>query len=141
MAAVIGILGENTAVAAATVTVYTVPASKAAKIRVLFGIEGSGSAWSYDILIGTPGSEQTIHREVASGGDVFSGMEAGGSIVSNTIGIVDNGATLDLDGAIDQLILPYPHDFFLSTGDTVRYIISDAAVDHLFQVIGVEDDA
>ena len=57
MAAKIGILAESTTTTAdSTITVYTVPADKAARIRLMFVVEGAGTAHDYFILIGSPGS-------------------------------------------------------------------------------------
>jgi hypothetical protein len=46
------------------------------------------------------------------------------------------------NSAFDIWAAPLPTDYFLSTGDTVRFKIGgNAADDLLFQVQGVEDDA
>jgi hypothetical protein len=141
MAAKIGILGESTAVAEGLTTVYTVPADKAARVRLIFAMEGGSSTLEYYVTAGTPG-DILITRTTGANIDVFSGMTGAGSIASNTIGIAEGSGILDLGGGGDNIILPYPHDFFLSTGDTVQFrILNLAAVDHLIQVLGVEDDA
>jgi len=148
MAAKIGILGESTVVTVNTLTtVYTVPADKAARVRVLFMLVGGAGAFRYKILIGSPGSEAQIARLCASGDDLLSGMNGAGSIASNTVGLVDPTGQINpgwsyLSDEGDYMGVPYPHDYFLSTGDTVRfYIMTTAAVAHLIQVVGVEDDA
>ena len=141
MAAKIGILGETTVTTVGNSTVYTVPTSKAARIRVLFGAEAGASGWDYRVRIGS--SDVAIQRVLAANEDLFTGIAGAGSQASNLIGIVEGVGTLDVSGPNqDQLILPYPHDYYLSTGDTVQVeIATTALLDHLFQVIGVEDDA
>lgn len=145
MAAIIGILGESTVVTAdISTTVYTVPASKAARVRILFAIEGGAGVSGVDIKVGTPGGENTFVRNTVSGDDVFSGISGAASQAANLIGLVDGAALLgDLASSqMDHILVPYPADFFLSTGDTVRFgIVTTPALDVLVQVHGVEDDA
>lgn len=150
MAAKIGILGENSATAEATVTVYTVPADKSARVRVLFLLEGGAGTFHYSVLIGTPGTESNFHNNYSANADLFSGtrerdsqqptdsMFAGDAGYMESAGFIFNSLTNNNP----WVVAPMPLDFFLSTGDTVRYNISGtAAVDHLIQVHGVEDDA
>jgi len=148
MAAKIGILGESTLITSALdTTVYTVPASKAARVRILFAVEGGAGMTALSIRIGPPGGasgENVINRLVANDNDVFSGMTGAGSIASNTVGVVEGSAILDMDAdsTTDHIIAPFPHDYFLSTGDLVAFTISGGdAVDVMIQVQGVEDDA
>jgi hypothetical protein len=146
MAAKIGILGESTSITGdTTTTVYTVPADKAARIRVLCVLDGVSNT-GYSVLIGSPGSQTHISRSTASSGDVWTGLsDAAGTIQSDTIGFQDPGAGVISPNSNndDHFFLPFPHDFYLSTGDTVRFHIKDNSGGsiHLFQVIGVEDDA
>jgi hypothetical protein len=74
MAAKIGILGEGTATTTGTVTLYTVPADKAARIRILFALENAASTCAYSVLIGTPGTEIQFHHQPGSGIDLYSGV-------------------------------------------------------------------
>lgn len=145
MVAKIGILGEDTAVAQTTVTVYTVPADKAARVRVLFCVEAPAGAVGYGMHIGTPGTESYIGDEAASGADFWTGISnAAGNQVVSAIAIQDEALndTLIGTGGSKGSIFPLPIDYFLSTGDTVRYKINgNDAQDHISQVIGVEDDA
>ena len=144
MVAAIGILGETTVVTqGVTTTVYTVPASKSARIRVLFGMEGGVGTVGYRVHIGTPGTEMNIGRDISGGDDVLSGMQGTGSLVANTIGLVEGAGILDItSNSGEHVLAPFPYDYYLSTGDTVRvFILTGDAVDHLFQVHGVEDDA
>lgn len=146
MAAKIGILGESTSVTSGSnQTVYTVPADKAARVRLLFAFEGGSASTYYLISPGNPGANDfMIVRKTVNDGDVFSGMTGTGSIASNIIGLVDAGAgTLDINNwNIDEIVAYWPHDFWLSTGDIVRFHIGGGdAADHQFHVGGVEDDA
>jgi hypothetical protein len=152
MAAKIGILGESTVVTGATTTtVYTVPADKAARIRIMFGLEGpAGGLNSTVISIGTPGAEWTMGLAPGTNAnDLLSGpapVGAGANAPSDTIGIGQGVGVLDLTTDIGDrmwILTPYPHEYCLSTGDTVkvRQQQSDDWTDVLFQVQGVEDDA
>jgi len=153
MAAKIGILGENTLVATGTITVYTVPADKAARVRLYILAEGKAGTWEYGFIVGAPGNEFTYTKNNASGIDVWTGVlaeatpdpalalsvpRAGG--IQRLVGGLANMDSLSIGE--QYLALPLAADFFLSTGDTVRYALqSGPIINHLFQVIGVEDDA
>ena len=67
------------------------------------------------------------------------------SIRMNDTGIMQllNGLSLtDYDAALDYVGAPMGVDYFLSTGDTVKFHIQGGDLtDHLVQVHGVEDDA
>ena len=144
MAAKIGILGESTTVThGSDTTVYTVPADKAARVRILFAMEGGGSTSYYWLKIGSTSDEVMIVRLIAGSTDMYSGIDGAGSFASNANGLVD-AATINVDGVgNDHILIPYPAEWFLSTGDTVKFNIggSSDAVDHLIQLVGVEDDA
>lgn len=152
MAAKIGVLGESTFTAVSTVTLYTVPSDKAARVRVQFVTEGGAGAYAYCLLIGSPGNEFTFKLTLASGDDTWSGVKAiatpdptlsllgvqlGKQEGNNFIDLEDPGAT-----ANDFWVAPLPVDYYLSAGDTVRCRVDTTAlVDHVIQVVGVEDDA
>lgn len=144
LAAKIGILGESTSASPATVTVYTVPASKAARVRILFWVEASGGNVEWVVSIGTPGTEWNIVRAVATGWDVFTGIPDGANMQADAIGIIDEATTggLDTDNGERSSLTPFPVDYYLSTGDTVVFKTQgDFIADLLFQVQGIEDDA
>jgi len=151
MAAKIGILAENTSTTIDTeTTVYTVPADKSARVRILIELEGN-NAGIYNVQIGTPGAERTIAVSIGTDKDVWTGSRYEASpnptesIQSKITGIQEMTAGLaNMDGvdAANFFIVPLPFDYFLSTGDTVKFYIATGAVtDHLIQVVGVEDDA
>lgn len=152
MAAKIGILGETTSLSLATTTLYTVPSSKAARVRVFCALEGGAGATELSWLIGSPGAEITCHFTVDSGDDVWTGLLAISTpdpprsiIVNNSFGWQQKNAAFVLPtptAAQDWWIAPLPVDYFLSTGDTVKVIVGvTAPLDFLAQVYGVEDDA
>ena len=151
MAAKIGILGESTTTATGTVTLYTVPADKSARIRMIFALEGGATRVRYNLIIGSPNDETTLVQIAEVNTDLWSGSfkettaDPLGSILSGITGMhlvagVIDMSDLTFDSSHWQA--PLPADFFLSTGDTVKLNINNASpLDHLTQVIGVEDDA
>ena len=151
MAAKIGILGESTSLTANSfINVYTVPSDKAARIRVLFAVEGAGN-YTFCLQVGAPGSEQVLQQSGGGGEDLWSGSldaatpDPALSYLAGNIESHSQAAQFDLDsaGALGPYwICPLPADYFLSTGDTVNFQCqSTAATDCMVQVVGVEDDA
>lgn len=153
MAAKIGILGESTVVTqGSTTTVYTVPADKAARIRVLFVMESPADAnQKYNVLIGNPGTQVTVHKALGSNVDTWSGLHVEStpnpalSLVARVAGFQEASEIPQIDrfdSTREWVLSPLPFDYFLSTGDTVRFhIVGTDALFHLIQVYGVEDDA
>lgn len=145
MAAKIGILGESTVTTQGSVTLYTVPADKAARVRVLYTAEAGAGNTDYSLEIGTPGSEKTYANQSGSGVDHLSGVPTSGSIYLKSqegAHVGSRGASLVNAGDDCALNAPLPFDYYLSTGDTVKVLIGTTdLVDHLCQVMGVEDDA
>jgi hypothetical protein len=153
MAAKIGILAESTTTTAdSTITAYTVPADKAARIRILFIVEGgAGATGDYTVMIGTPGaSDPSIQVDLAANEDCFTGvlyeaapdpplsMLSGVGGVQTGVDIWEDAFTTNLN----LIITPLAADYFLSTGDTIRfYFRTGAPLKHILQVVGVEDDA
>jgi hypothetical protein len=113
----------------------------------LFALEGGAAGSDYRIYIGSPGSEWTFRKAPGNNGDVFCGVVVAGGASSpifvgpEKIGIIYGAAVIDISSD-EFLLIPLPIDYFLSTGDTIRFRIGDGdAVQHLIQVYGVEDDA
>ena len=131
MAAKIGLLGESTVATVARTVVYTVPASKAAKVRVLFAVEGdAGTDFSFSIGGG--------HDYPMFSCTNTSSINVGSANIIQGPGEIDL-STSAFDGA---LLAPLAIDYYMSTGDEVSYeIANNAAAAVLFQVVGVEDDA
>lgn len=155
MTAKIGILGEDTTlVKQVLVTIYTVPADKAARVKVLFMWEGgTGSVNRYSIIIGSPGTEVQVGLgNSASGLDALSGRRPNSTpdpaTAINSLPGVQRGVGIlnDMDNPGsdigEYIVSPLPDGYYLNTGDTVRaqWDTSNLA-DHLIQVVGVEDDA
>lgn len=152
MAAKIGILGESTVVSnSTTTTLYTVPADKASRVRVLVAVEGAGGdACTCLIDMGTPGSEITMNLKSSTGGvDFFSGpvkVTGTQAMPSSGIGIQGETGGIDMSTATadtQRAFTLFPHDYYLSTGDTctVRNNGGTDWDDTLTQFQGVEDDA
>jgi len=143
MAAKIGILAESTTTTVATTTVYTVPADKAARIRLIFAVKGGGSGIVFGVLIGSPGVHKQLLRELGSSSYMYSGMPASATQLITAQGMyVESVGDYTAAGGNRYAVTPWPFDFYLSTGDTVRtFIATDTSDLILFQVIGVEDDA
>lgn len=153
MAAKLGILGETVSLSLATTTVYTVPADKAATITVEFGVIAGAGTTRYSIMIGTPGTECTMNQERGTSVDMIGGPQirtaSGGT--AQTYVTADSGFYFATDAAggpdLDPsggawICIPFGATWQLSTGDTVRVAIDTTApLDHLFRVMGVEDDA
>ena len=147
MSAKIGILGEGTTATAGSTTGYTVPADKAARIRIKFQFEaGTTSDSRIRVRIGSPGSENQMGWTWTTNLDLWTGLDPADDVTVTGAGVrthLNMGDTLV--GTANVNFAPcYPlmADYYLSTGDTVIYqIVSNAFDDVLFQVIGVEDDA
>lgn len=153
MAAKIGILGESTATATGITTIYTVPVDKAARVNILFVVEGHATDnMVYGLLIGSPNVEQIIRKRIGGDVDTWSGAlpastpDPALSILAVNAGLGEATAQIDLDdnavgNTNEWWIAPEAQVYFLSAGDTVRVQISNAiAAANLIQVHGVEDD-
>jgi hypothetical protein len=145
MAAKIGILGESTQLTVTNTTLYTVPADKAARVRIYFVALGGAGVWQYAIYVGSPGVELNFELVCTSGEDIASGvLIATDTYKTSDAGLVtgQSGWTLGVSGSNERVFQPWNQDWFLSTGDTVKFAIGNTAlVDGVIQVIGVEDDA
>ena len=147
MAARIGILGETTDTSMGTTTLYTVPADKAARVRILLLLEAHATdSLNYQMSIGSPGTEKTwqIYATV-SNTDAITGItrDATNFMQLSAFAVVEE-VGLNIDGNSENYAAgPFPIDYFLSTGDTVKMTNqgNNAITDLLCQVQGVEDDA
>lgn len=141
MAAKIGILGDSTTTSG-TVTLYTVPSSKAARFRNMYAVRGGAGTYGYTIVVN---GINVINRYATSGVDIFSGIVGAGSQAANLIGNVEGSGILEnlQSGAgVDWMVLPYPADFFINADDTVQYVVTTTTLASTYHaVVGVEDDA
>ena len=136
MAAKIGVLGQSTSTAVATYTAYTVPASKAAKVRLQWYVSApSTTAFSISV------NGAVVFRDTAAAAE-FS--FSGGAIATphNSVAVAfQAGDPLPVAGPPTHVIRPLEVDFYLATGDTVTYSIGTLSATAVnFQVVGVEDD-
>lgn len=101
--------------------------------------------------MGSPNDELLIHIGISANRDSYTGsaraatVEPAGSIQSSHHGLHDTALLIDISNGNDVndwLVAPLREDYFISTGDTVKLIITGAAgVDGYANVQGVEDDA
>lgn len=134
MAAKIGVLGETTTVTASTIAVYTVPASKAAKVRLMWWISAPSTCRCQLVVNGA-----TVFDDTA-GGNEFTASAA--AVATPATGVVVAFTATDPINATTHVLSPLPVDYYLSAADVVQLIISgtDATAVRV-QVVGVEDDA
>lgn len=141
-------LSESTAVTATTTTtVYTVPADKASRVRILFMLMDG----SIQFEIGSPGTEKMIkvRDQGLANPDSWTGIEYDTSadeakIADDAVLTRNNGlAAMDGDAAdADYVVNEWSREYILATGDTVKFRNTGGAfTDVLVQVKGVEDDA
>jgi len=141
-----GVLGETTVVThSTTTTIYTAPANRAAKIRVQWVAINSANTHGWGLLIGTPGAEHQVKHQLLSNVDSWSGMLENVDTQAGAMGShdADYGGGIVTTEEDSGSFMPWPYDFFLSPGDTVRVIVGNTAdlTDHLIQVIGAEYDS
>ncbi len=130
MTDIIGVLGEASALTG-TVTVYTVPSGKAAKIRIIHRITASAAADSTFALI-VNGIQ--IMKTAAMGNSFFQ--------YSNSIAPgVAAAAAAPLGTTAALTVAPAPTEYYLSAGDTVTYTIGGTdLIAASVQVVGSEID-
>jgi len=132
---------------------YTVGSNKAARVRILFMVEGAtGGQWRFNLRIGSPGTENHVHSLVPANSDLWSGVndsvgygDASLSFTHARMGMQEEDGALDIDSlgaAGTWWASPLQSDYYLNAGDVVQVSIStENIVDILVQVYGVEDDA
>ena len=129
----IGVLGGLTTTTVGTHTVYTVPASKAAKIQIQTKIEAHGSNSTGDFLVTVNGAVAFSHLNLPATEIMWS---------NSATALHDPSTSVNPDGTTAALTLaPGPAVYWLSAADTVTYTIgTDALVACNIQVVGVEVD-
>lgn len=132
MADKIGVLGEATTTTAGTTTVYTVPASKAAKGKIFYRWDIPTDDTG-DLTITVNGVAVSIRTNVTGSNARF--MFSNSTLLNHLVTQVPDGSTALLTAS------PAPFEYFLSAGDTVTYTLggSDAVAMNL-QFVGVEID-
>lgn len=132
MADRIGVLGESTATAAATTTVYTCPAGKAAKVRLQFVIQGGGAGGTTLAVLVNGMTIATVAAMTAS--FYICSIKGAGLRIAEQAALptgIGSGLT----------VAPADQIYYLSAGDTIQYTIGAVAATAMnFQVVGVEID-
>lgn len=132
MADTIGVLGESTATTVATTTVFTCPATKAAKVKLMFVAQGSAAGGTI-IAILVNGMEVSRVLAMTASFYVFSVKGAGLRAAEQ--------AALPIGTTNPVTVSPADPIYFLNAGDTIQYTISGAAAIAMnFQVVGVAID-
>lgn len=125
-----GVLGEATGTTVATTTVYTCPADKAAKCKVMFRAQGDTNSV---IAILVNGLEVARVAAMTANYYVFSIAGAGLRVAEQAAAPTGIAAGLSVAPA-DQI-------YYLNAGDTIQYTVVTAALLAMnFQVVGVEID-
>lgn len=130
MADKIGVLGENDAIAVGTQTVYTVPAQKAARVKIMFRGQAGGA--------GT-----TTLQVLVNGMVIFAtgAIAASNYIHSSSEQMYAANAAAPAGATLAGTVGPAPQEYYLSENDTVQYIIggADMTAFEMF-VVGAEID-
>lgn len=128
---IIGVLGESSQVTVGTHTVYTCPTSKAAKVKLMYRAEMVNTATLAIKVNGITVAEPAA----ASGAEYFYSSK---SALYEEMGTPTNAPTGDADATT---VAPAPHEYYLSAGDTVQYVVGVVDITAMnFQVVGAEID-
>jgi len=143
-----------TSVSGVITTVYTVPADKAARVRLMFAFENDNTHTSINLFAGHPTDGSAIAKiALATGGiDLWTGIRRNGTSTDSTWHPGNIGLQLiSLGGTFGQqnneqhyLLAPMPIDYYLAAGDKVQFGTTNSTSNvnaTLFYVVGVEDDA
>lgn len=128
----IGVLGESTATAVATATVYTCPANKAAKVKLMARFQGDTNS---QVAILVNGME--VARNTVMTNSHYNFTIKGGGIYAYASG--NASAPTGLANAL--AVAPADPIYYLNAGDTIQYTVLTAALLAMnFQVVGIEVD-
>jgi hypothetical protein len=128
----IGVLGEATATTVSTTTVYTCPASKAAKVRLMARFQGDTNSV---VAILVNGME--VARNAVMTTAHYNYTIKGGGLLAYAAG--NAAAPSGLANALT--VAPADPIYYLNAGDTIQYTVVTAALLAMnFQVVGVEID-
>lgn len=132
MTDIIGVLGESSTTTIGTVTVYTVPTSKASKGKLMFNLKGNAGGGS---IIEFFVNGCSVSRIAAMTADFycFSVKGAGLRIAEQAAQPTGIGSALT--------VAPADPIYYLSAGDTVQYAVSGAALASMnCQFVGTQID-
>jgi hypothetical protein len=129
----IGVLGESSATSAAaagTTTVYTVPASKAAKVKLMCtAAHGADSLGSLSATVN--GAVVALAPTLVSGEFTLSNS----TLLFGTTTSAPDGLTAA------KTVSPAPFEYYLSAADTVAFTVATTGLVSInFQVVGTEID-
>lgn len=132
MADRIGVLGEATATAVATATVYTCPANKSAKVRIMMRFQGDTNS---QVAVLVNGME--VARNTAMTATHYNYTIKGGGMFAYAAG--NAAAPTGLANALT--VAPADPIYYLNAGDTIQYTVITAALTAMnAQVVGIELD-
>lgn len=132
MADKIGVLGEATTLTAGTTTVYTCPAAKAAKVKIMWSAEAHATNSTGDLTITVNGIAVAIVLNITAANFIHSNSTL---MVNPETAAAPTGATALLT------VSPAPFEYFLAAADTITYTIAtDDLVAMNMQVVGTEID-
>lgn len=130
MSDIIGVLGEASQLAIGTYTVYTCPAGKAAKGKLMYRAQaGAGGASTLaaamnGITIFTKGATTASHY-----------------IFSSVARVMNTGAAAPTGADSSTTVGSAPEEYYLSAGDLVQYVVGgEALIAANFQFVGAEVD-
>lgn len=128
----IGVLGSATATAIATATVYTCPAGKAAKVRIMSVFQGTANT---QVAFLVNGAE--VARNGAMTVNHYNFTIKGGGL----LGFATGQAALASGLANALTVSPADPIYYLSAGQTIQYtIVTAVCLAMNTQVVGVEID-
>lgn len=132
MADRIGVLGEASATTVATTTVYTCPANKAAKVKLMCRFQGDTNSQVAILVNGVEVARNTVMTTAH-----YNYTIRGGGMYAYAAG--NAAAPTGLANALT--VAPADPVYQLSPGDTIQYTVITAALLAMnFQVIGTEID-
>lgn len=130
----LGILGRTTVGTVGTQTVYTVPASKAAKGRIEF-VAQNAAVGNATLAVTIAAAQVMISGNVAVNNYIYSIGDAVGIISSGTKAAAPDGTT------VATTVVPAKPIYFLSAGDAVTITIgTNAFLSMVAQFVGIEVD-
>ena len=128
----IGVLGEATTATAATTTVYTCPAAKAARGKIMWSGLSHASTATGDLSLTVNGINVAVVLNITAARYVHSNSTL---MVNPETAAAPTGATALLT------VAPAPFEYYLAAGDTVQYTVAALTMQSLnVQVVGTEID-
>lgn len=132
MTDIVSVLGIATATAVATTTVYTCPANKTAKVRLMARFQGDTNSQVAFLVNGVE-----IARNAAMTASHYNFTIKGGGLLAYAAG--NAAAPSGLANALT--VAPADPIYYLDEGDTIQYTVITAALLAMnCQVVGLELD-